>query len=86
MIQLTKIFSVQVAHPDGEGLDSLVNSTAICAGSGGSVLSGADADVYWTGEMSHVRIFYLVLLLYQRHIISARGSCCCGGRKTCHSV
>ncbi|KAI0059428.1 NGG1 interacting factor 3-like protein [Artomyces pyxidatus] len=30
-----------------------VQSVAICAGSGGSVLDGVDADVYFTGEMSH---------------------------------
>jgi putative NIF3 family GTP cyclohydrolase 1 type 2 len=29
---------------------------AICAGSGGSLLLGVDADVYFTGEMSHVRL------------------------------
>ncbi|KAL4064132.1 GTP cyclohydrolase 1 type 2/Nif3 [Scleroderma yunnanense] len=32
-----------------------VRSVAICAGSGGSVLAGVDADVYFTGEMAHVR-------------------------------
>ena len=31
-----------------------VSSVAICAGSGGSLLLGNEADVYWTGEMSHV--------------------------------
>jgi hypothetical protein len=30
---------------------------AICAGSGGSLLLGVDADVYFTGEMSHVGLF-----------------------------
>jgi putative NIF3 family GTP cyclohydrolase 1 type 2 len=30
-----------------------VQSVAICAGSGGSLLLGVDADVYFTGEMSH---------------------------------
>ena len=35
--------------------NSDVRSVAICAGSGGSVLLGVDADVYFTGEMSHVR-------------------------------
>jgi putative NIF3 family GTP cyclohydrolase 1 type 2 len=33
-----------------------VQSVAICAGSGGSLLLGVDADVYFTGEMSHVRL------------------------------
>ncbi|KIK97720.1 hypothetical protein PAXRUDRAFT_824640 [Paxillus rubicundulus Ve08.2h10] len=30
-----------------------VSTIAICAGSGGSVLGGFDADVYFTGEMAH---------------------------------
>ncbi|KZV71031.1 NGG1p interacting factor 3, partial [Peniophora sp. CONT] len=30
-----------------------VSSVAICAGSGASLLLGHEADVYWTGEMSH---------------------------------
>jgi len=37
-----------------------VQSVAICAGSGGSVLSGVDADVYFTGEMSHHEILAAV--------------------------
>jgi putative NIF3 family GTP cyclohydrolase 1 type 2 len=36
-----------------------VASVAICAGSGGSMLLGVDADVYFTGEMSHVSQFTL---------------------------
>jgi hypothetical protein len=28
----------------------------MCAGSGGAMLLGHDADVYFTGEMSHVRL------------------------------
>ncbi|XP_072380096.1 NIF3-like protein 1 [Diabrotica undecimpunctata] len=34
-------------------LDSYINSVAICAGSGTSVLSGVKADLYLTGEMLH---------------------------------
>ncbi|KAI5998301.1 NGG1p interacting factor 3 [Pisolithus albus] len=30
-----------------------VRTIAVCAGSGGSVLAGVNADVYFTGEMSH---------------------------------
>jgi len=30
-----------------------VESVAICAGAGGSVIGEADADLLWTGEMSH---------------------------------
>uniref|UniRef100_A0A6G1S5R4 NIF3-like protein 1 n=1 Tax=Aceria tosichella TaxID=561515 RepID=A0A6G1S5R4_9ACAR len=33
--------------------DTKVKSIAVCAGSGGSVLKGCDADVWITGEMSH---------------------------------
>ncbi|KAI0307640.1 GTP cyclohydrolase 1 type 2/Nif3 [Multifurca ochricompacta] len=33
-----------------------VHSVAICAGSGGSMLLGVEADVYFTGEMSHHEI------------------------------
>ena len=31
----------------------MVSTVAICAGSGGSLLLGVDADVYFTGEMPH---------------------------------
>lgn len=41
---------VQVT-PAAEGKCKTV---AICVGSGGSLLSGKQADVYLTGEMSHV--------------------------------
>ena len=47
-----------------------VRTVAICAGSGGSVLSGVDADVYFTGEMSHVRPFGFLCCLSL-----ARGLC-----------
>ncbi|KAH8111862.1 GTP cyclohydrolase 1 type 2/Nif3 [Phellopilus nigrolimitatus] len=33
--------------------DRNVQTVAICAGSGGSMLAGVDADLYFTGEMSH---------------------------------
>jgi len=33
--------------------DGEVRSVAVCAGSGSSVLSGVDADLFITGEMSH---------------------------------
>ena len=35
---------------------------AICAGSGGSMLLGVDADVYFTGEMSHVSLLIDLVL------------------------
>ncbi|KAH8998785.1 GTP cyclohydrolase 1 type 2/Nif3 [Lactarius hatsudake] len=37
-----------------------VQSIAICAGSGGSMLLGVDADVYFTGEMSHHEVLAAV--------------------------
>ena len=46
--------TVQVALSTDSPNDE-VHSVAICAGSGGSMLLGVDADVYLTGEMSHVR-------------------------------
>lgn len=49
--------SVQVGYPaDQDGRPSTIRSIAICAGSGGSMLAGQDADLYLTGEMSHVRV------------------------------
>ena len=46
-----------VAHTDmshqGSPLESQVQTVALCAGSGASVLRGIKADVYLTGEMSH---------------------------------
>lgn len=33
----------------------MVKSIAMCAGSGGSMLKDVNADVYFTGEMPHVR-------------------------------
>lgn len=36
-----------------DGGNKFISSIAVCAGSGGSVLAGVKADLYWTGEMSH---------------------------------
>lgn len=49
-----KLSRVRLATPqlNSEG-DPVIKSVAVCAGSGGSVLSGAKADLYLTGEMSH---------------------------------
>ncbi|KAK9480651.1 GTP cyclohydrolase 1 type 2/Nif3 [Lipomyces japonicus] len=50
-----KINHVQVAladrHKDVE--HTLISSIAICAGSGSSILSQTEADVWFTGELSH---------------------------------
>ena len=37
-----------------------IHTVAICAGSGGSMLLGRDADVYFTGEMTHVRFYFIL--------------------------
>lgn len=42
---------LQVARP--EGAPSRVRSVAVAAGAGGSILKGACADVFVTGELSH---------------------------------
>ncbi|KAG7440630.1 uncharacterized protein BT62DRAFT_1012565 [Guyanagaster necrorhizus] len=49
---------VQVAYPSA--ILSDIRTVAICAGLGGSMLVGRDADVYFTGEMSHHEVFTLV--------------------------
>jgi len=51
------------AHPRSEK----VTSVAICAGSGGSMLLGVDADVYFTGEMSHHEV--LAAVASGRHVV-----------------
>lgn len=45
--------SLRLALPRGWSLDSPVHRIAICVGSGASILNGASADLYFTGEMSH---------------------------------
>ncbi|KAK9360418.1 GTP cyclohydrolase 1 type 2/Nif3 [Lipomyces starkeyi] len=53
--------NVQVALADRhQDVDSATISTiAICAGSGGSVLSNIDADLWFTGELSHHEVLAL---------------------------
>lgn len=43
---------VEVAYTAVRDLDH-IQSVAVCAGSGGSILLDVDADVYFTGEMQH---------------------------------
>jgi len=54
-----KLDKVQVAYSTTRDLQQ-VKSVAMCAGSGGSMLLGADADVYFTGEMSHHEVLAAV--------------------------
>lgn len=49
-----KIDHLQIALPVKSTMDSKIESIAVCAGSGGSVLNGSDTDCWVTGEMSHV--------------------------------
>ncbi|XP_063882738.1 NIF3-like protein 1 [Scylla paramamosain] len=44
---------LRLALAHGSTLDTQVKSVAVCAGSGVSVLRGASADLWLTGEMSH---------------------------------
>ncbi|KAJ8507707.1 hypothetical protein ONZ45_g9955 [Pleurotus djamor] len=48
-----RIEHVQVGYAKPAGKDGHVQTIAICAGSGGSMVVGKPADVYFTGEMSH---------------------------------
>ncbi|XP_066135847.1 NIF3-like protein 1 isoform X2 [Saccopteryx bilineata] len=48
-----KLSHVRLALGVGRTLESPVKVVALCAGSGSSVLQGAEADLYLTGEMSH---------------------------------
>jgi putative NIF3 family GTP cyclohydrolase 1 type 2 len=43
-----------VAIPQGKSVEDIeIRTVAVCAGSGGSVLKGVDADLLFTGELSH---------------------------------
>ncbi|CAD7686016.1 unnamed protein product [Nyctereutes procyonoides] len=48
-----KLSHVRLALGVGRTLESPVKVVALCAGSGSTVLQGAEADLYLTGEMSH---------------------------------
>ncbi|TDL26344.1 NGG1p interacting factor 3 [Rickenella mellea] len=63
-----RVPQVQVAQPHFQpGDQQLVKSVAICAGSGGSMLNGVEADVYFTGEMSHHEV--LAAIANERTVI-----------------
>lgn len=43
-----------IAIPQGSSVDEIkISSVGICAGSGGSLFSGIDVDLLFTGELSH---------------------------------
>ena len=50
---------VQVAQPYETANLKSIQSIAVCAGSGGSMFKDVDADVYFTGEMTHVCTIFL---------------------------
>ena len=54
-----------------------INTIAICAGSGGSLLRGVDADLYITGEMSHHEVLAVVAegrsVILSEHTHTERG-------------
>ncbi|KAK0458192.1 NGG1 interacting factor 3-like protein [Desarmillaria tabescens] len=56
---------VQIAFPSAMLSD--IRTVAICAGSGGSMVVGRDADVYFTGEMSHHEV--LASVAAGKHVI-----------------
>ncbi|CAA7264951.1 unnamed protein product [Cyclocybe aegerita] len=56
-----KLLQIQVGYPGStESRSARIQSIAICAGSGGSMLLGQEADVYLTGEMSHHEVLSAV--------------------------
>ncbi|KAG6841862.1 hypothetical protein C0991_006270 [Blastosporella zonata] len=56
-----QLSQIQVGYAAGSSLsNSPIRTIAICAGSGGSMLVGRPADVYFTGEMSHHEVLAAV--------------------------
>jgi len=66
-----KIDHLQIALPFKSTMDSEIESIAVCAGSGGSVLSGSDTDCWVTGEMSHVSRDSWTSLLPSMHSLTS---------------
>ena len=54
-----KLDHVQVGFARNQDQYQEISSVALCAGSGGSVLSKVKADLYYTGELSHHEALYL---------------------------
>lgn len=50
---------LSVALANGNDKYHKIKTIAICAGSGGSVFKGVQADLYYTGELSHHEALYL---------------------------
>ncbi|TRY74203.1 hypothetical protein DNTS_004368 [Danionella cerebrum] len=68
---------VRLALGEQQTLESEVKTVAVCAGSGASVLQGAKADLYITGEMSHHEVLDAVArgtsVILSDHSNSERG-------------
>jgi len=63
-----KLSQIQVAYPYADKSRSMpIRTVAICAGSGGSMLIGREADVYLTGEMMHHEV--LAAVAAGKHVI-----------------
>ncbi|KAF5358674.1 hypothetical protein D9758_007664 [Tetrapyrgos nigripes] len=58
---------VQVGYPRATDRTTLIRTIAVCAGSGGSMLLGTSADVYFTGEMGHHEV--LAATAAGKHVI-----------------
>ncbi|ODV76663.1 NGG1p interacting factor 3 [Suhomyces tanzawaensis NRRL Y-17324] len=52
------VSNVLVAPARGENSGHTISRIAICAGSGGSVFKGVEADLFYTGELSHHEALY----------------------------
>jgi len=55
--------------------DTLISSIAICVGSGASVLMGQEADLYFTGEMSHHEILKATIAHNATVILTEHTNC-----------
>lgn len=55
-LKFVQVASISEMKGDSPG----VKSIAICAGSGGSMLTGVNADLYFTGEMAHHEVLAAV--------------------------
>ncbi|KAG6873073.1 hypothetical protein C0995_003381 [Termitomyces sp. Mi166 len=69
-----KLSQIQVGYATSSDAQSTpIRTVAICAGSGGSMLAGKEADVYFTGEMSHHEV--LAAVATGTHVILCELSC-----------
>jgi len=83
VLHIKRLDIVQVGYANERSAP--ISKIAICAGSGGSMLLGTPADVYFTGEMSHVMY---QTFFFETFLITclARSSCCHCCRQARHLV